>query len=172
MPPVFTLRAMTVADVPAVSALDRRCFPLPWSAEAFECEARNPVACYRVAEADGELVGYIGAHLIVDEAHITTFGVHPARRGQRLGARLLVDVLRRAVAAGCRRITLEVRESNAPALALYRRCGFAPISRRPRYYTDNDEDALVLWIEDTSRLGFRLCLEALEAELFAETGGE
>ena len=97
--------------------------------------------------------------MILDEAHVTTFGVDPEFRRRHVGERLLVDLIRYALRCGCRRITLEVRESNEAAQALYRKYGFAPVSRRRRYYPDNDEDAIVMWIEDTSRAGFRALFE-------------
>jgi ribosomal-protein-alanine N-acetyltransferase len=161
-------------DVVAVSAVDRLCFALPWSENAFLGETTNTVGYYRVAELDGRIVGYIGSHMILDEAHVTTFGVHPAIRRRHVGECLLADLLEQALRSGCRRITLEVRESNAAAQGLYRKYGFSPISRRRRYYPDNNEDAIVMWIEDTSRLGFRTLLAERLAALRAmlECGGE
>lgn len=157
--PAAMIRAMRPEDVDDVCAVDRLCFPCPWSRETFEAEASSTVGWYRVAESAGRVVGYIGSHVILDEAHITTLGVHPELRRKRIAERLLADVLRHAVGAGARRITLEVRESNVEALALYRKYGFAPVSRRPRYYSDSDEDAVVMWIEDTTRIGFRTLFE-------------
>ena len=157
--PAVLIRAMRPDDVDAVCAVDRLCFACPWSRETFAAEASNAIGWYRLAECAGGVVGYIGSHVILDEAHITTLGVHPEFRRRRIAERLLADVLRHAVGAGARRITLEVRETNAGAVALYRKYGFAPVSRRPRYYSDSDEDALVMWIEDTSRIGFRTLFE-------------
>jgi [ribosomal protein S18]-alanine N-acetyltransferase len=149
------IRTMRRDDVPAVCAVDRLCFAIPWADLTFTGELTNTMGYYRVAELEGAVVGYIGAQIILDEAHITTFGVHPDHRREGIGERLLADVLERAVGQGCRRVTLEVRESNIGALRLYRKYGFTQISRRPRYYSDNDEDAIVMWIEDTMRPGFR-----------------
>lgn len=159
------IRAMRPDDVPLVSAIDHLCFPVPWSEEAFAYEVQAPVAYYRVAEVEEMPVGYIGSHVIMDEAHITTFGMHPEFRRQGIGERLLADVLRHAVAEGAQRITLEVRASNEAAQTLYRKWGFAPISRRKRYYTDNDEDAVVMWVDDTSGQSFRAVLEERLREL-------
>lgn len=160
-----TIRMMLREDVPEVCRIDRQCFPEPWSADTFESESTSGVGYYRVACSGGAVVGYIGSHMIEDEAHVTTFGVEPGLRRRRVGERLLADVLQRAVLCGCRRITLEVRESNEGAKSLYRRYGFVPVSRRPRYYTDNDEDAIVMWIEDTSRFGFRMLLDERVTDL-------
>jgi [ribosomal protein S18]-alanine N-acetyltransferase len=156
---------MLPGDVPQVSRIDRVCFVLSWSALTFAAELTNTAGYYCVAELDGTVVGYIGSQMILDEAHITTFGVLPNLRRRRIGERLLLDVLTTALGAGCRRVTLEVRESNTSALALYRKYGFTPISRRARYYSDNDEDAVVMWIEDLTRLGFRTLLAERSAEL-------
>jgi len=151
----LVIRPMEREDVPHVCAVDRFCFAIPWSHYAFVAEVECVVGHYRVAELGGEIVGYLGSHIILDEAHITTLGVHPAHRRKGIAERLLAEMLSQAMRSGCRRVTLEVRESNIEAQRLYRKYGFAPVSRRPRYYTDNDEDAVVMWIEDMSRLGFR-----------------
>lgn len=153
------IRRMEPEDVPAVCAADRLCFAIPWSDYTFQAELSSTIGYYRVATLDGAVVGYIGSHMIHDEAHITTFGVHPAVQRRHIGERLLADVIREAVGQGCRRITLEVRESNLAAQNLYRKYGFLPISRRKRYYSDNDEDAIVMWIEDASRFTFRALLD-------------
>jgi ribosomal-protein-alanine N-acetyltransferase len=153
------IRYMLLDDVPAVSAIDRLCFTVPWSPPTFTAELSNPVGYYRVAIVDETVVGYIGSHLILDEAHVTTFGVHPDTRRQRVGERLLADMLQASLRSGCRRVTLEVRETNEAAQRLYAKYGFAPVSRRHKYYPDTDEDAIVMWIEDTSRLGFRTLFE-------------
>jgi [ribosomal protein S18]-alanine N-acetyltransferase len=158
----LVIRSMLAQDVPAVSAIDRLCFPCPWSEEAFRLEIAGPVGYYQVAELRGDIVGYFGSQIILDEAHITTFGVHPSMRRRRIGERLLLDFLHQAVRSGCRRITLEVRESNSAARGLYEKYGFLPVSRRRRYYTDNDEDAIVMWIEDTTRLSFLARLTGIE----------
>lgn len=161
----LVIRPMRREDVPTVCAVDRLCFTCHWSEYTFLAELTNTVGYYRVADVEGKIAGYIGSHLILDEAHITTFGVHPHARRYHIGERLLVDVLEEAVRSGCRRITLEVRESNVGAQALYRKYGFSPISRRKRYYPDNNEDALVMWIEDTTRLGWRTLFDERRAAL-------
>ena len=155
------IREMRRDDVPTVVAIDRHCSPLPWTDYAFVAELTNTIGCYLVAEAvapgeeRGTIIGFIGSQMIMDEAHVTTLGVTPEWRRQRVGERLFAALLEQAIARGCRRITLEVRERNHPAQALYRKYGFQPVSRRRAYYSDNNEDAIVMWIEDTTRLGFR-----------------
>ena len=158
------IRTMQRDDVPGVCAVDRHCFPQPWADTTFLAEITNTVGYYRVAEAGGEIVGYIGSHIIIDEAHVTTFGVRPDLRRRHIGERLLVDVLEQALRSGCRRVTLEVRESNEGAIRLYRKYGFAPVTRRRGYYEEG-EDAVVMWIEDMSRLGFRTLFDERRAAL-------
>jgi ribosomal-protein-alanine N-acetyltransferase len=151
------IRPMTPADLPVVAALDRLCLPPGWSPEVFAAELASAAGCYLVAEAEdpdqASPLGYVGGTMILDEAHLSTLGVEPARRGAGVGTALVGAFLREGVRRGCRRFTLEVRESNAAALALYRRFGFQPVSRRRRYYPDN-EDALVLWIEEAPGHGW------------------
>jgi ribosomal-protein-alanine N-acetyltransferase len=112
-----------------------------------------------VARADGEIVGYGGMWLMVDEAHITTFAVHPAWRRQRIGERLLLAFLDLAVERGAHEATLEVRLSNVPARRLYEKYGFRPVGLRPRYYSDDNEDALIM---TTDALGAPAMHERIE----------
>lgn len=167
---MIQIRAMHHDDVPGVCAVDALCFPIPWSDYAFSGELTNTHGYYRVAELNGRVVGYIGAQVILDEAHITTFGVHPEVRQQGIGERLFADAIRHAVTSGVRRLTLEVRASSEAPQRLYRKYGFTPVSRRPRYYSDNNEDAIVMWVEDTTRLGFRTLLEERLAALSPADG--
>jgi ribosomal-protein-alanine N-acetyltransferase len=149
---------MTRDDIPAVAAIDRLCARPCWADETFAGELALEVAYYTVALVDGQIAGYFGSTVIPDEAHITTIGVHPDLRRKGVAEALLRDFLIHAIHAGCRRISLEVREGNAAALGLYRKLGFLPVGRRRAYYVDPDEDAIVLWIEDTSRESLRTVL--------------
>jgi ribosomal-protein-alanine N-acetyltransferase len=140
---------MTLGDVPQVQDIERLSFTTPWPAYAFEQELRgNRLARYVVARAEvpeGErVVGFAGVWLMVDEAHITTFGVHPEWRRQGIGRRLLLRLAELALDLGARRLTLEVRVGNQAAQHLYRAFGFEIAGRRPRYYTDDNEDAFVM----------------------------
>jgi ribosomal-protein-alanine N-acetyltransferase len=97
-----------------------------------------------VVRAGDEVAAYGGMWLMVDEAHVITFAVHPAWRRQHVGERLLLAMLDIAVDAGAHEATLEVRLSNLPARRLYEKFGFRPVGLRPRYYSDNGEDALIM----------------------------
>jgi [ribosomal protein S18]-alanine N-acetyltransferase len=145
-PPVkVTIAAMRVTDLDTVQAIERASFSSPWPPNAYRSELEtNRLANYLVARAEGEIVGYGGMWLMVDEAHITTFAVHPAWRRQRIGERLLLAFLDVAVDQGAHEATLEVRLSNLAARRLYEKYGFRPVGLRPRYYSDDHEDALIM----------------------------
>ncbi|MFF2886601.1 ribosomal protein S18-alanine N-acetyltransferase [Paenibacillus sp. NPDC057967] len=147
-------RAMEMADIPAIIAIEQEAFTSPWTAEAFMNELTNNMfAKYLIMEYRGELLGYGGMWIIMDEAHITNIAVRSDLRGKGLGHLLLEQLQRTAVFYGAARMTLEVRVSNETAQHLYRKFGFEPAGVRPRYYSDNDEDALIMWAElDDERL--------------------
>lgn len=152
----LTVDPMRPSDIAQVHEIERLSFSSPWPAYAFEQELRgNRLARYVVARAptaEGErVVGFAGVWLMVDEAHITTFGVHPDWRRQGVGRALLLRLAELAIELGAGRMTLEVRVSNEPAQELYRRFGFAIAGTRPRYYTDDGEDAFVMTTPDLQR---------------------
>ena len=159
------IEPMELEDVEQVAELDKQCFPTPWSAGAYTNELHNPSAYYIVARSDSRIVGYAGMWLIVDEAHITTIGVAPELRGRKIGERMLVNLLDEAIHRGARRITLEVRRSNRIAQNLYDKYGFAVAAVRKGYYTNNNEDAIVMWADDMRDEDFlktfRKCKEEL-----------
>jgi [ribosomal protein S18]-alanine N-acetyltransferase len=143
--PATDVRPMRMSDIPAVHEIERSSFNEPWPEHALRQELTgNRLARYLVAERDGRIVGYAGVWLMVDEAHITTFGVLPDARRSGVGVRMLLAVAELGIELGAARLTLEVRPSNAPAIALYERFGFSVVGRRPRYYTDDGEDALIM----------------------------
>ena len=107
----------------------------------------NRLAHYLVARVGDEVAAYGGMWLMVDEAHITTSRSIPAWRRQRIGERLLLAFLDLALERGAHEATLEVRLSNLPARRLYEKFGFRPVGLRPRYYSDNGEDALIMTTE-------------------------
>lgn len=139
------IEPMRLEDVSAVHEIERLSFRTPWPAYAFEQELRgNRLARYVVARAGDRVVGFAGIWLMVDDAHVTTFGVHPDWRRQGIGRQLLLNVVELSIAIGARRMTLEVRASNEAAQALYHAFGFETAGRRPHYYTDDGEDALIM----------------------------
>jgi ribosomal-protein-alanine N-acetyltransferase len=140
---------MRLDDVAAVHEIERLSFRTPWPAYAFEQELKgNRLARYVVARAGDTVVGFAGVWAMVDDAHITTFGVHPDWRRQAIGRQLLLNLAELSIAIGAKRMTLEVRASNTAAQALYRSFGFDEVGRRPGYYTDDGEDALIMTTPD------------------------
>lgn len=146
---------MTREDLPDVLAIEEDCFPVPWSRECFvseiETAARShPLVLRRLGTGPGPLtVGYACVWAVHDELWINNLAVHRDYRGRGLGTALLREALRAGRRLGCARALLEVRPSNQAALRLYTAEGFRVLGRRPRYYTDNQEDALVM----VARLG-------------------
>jgi ribosomal-protein-alanine N-acetyltransferase len=157
---------MTVDDLAAVQEIERESFSTPWPPHAYRAELEtNRLAHYIVARYGDQLVGFAGIWLMVDEAHVTTFAVRKTWRRQGVGERLLIALLDLAKARGAREATLEVRPSNHPARRLYEKYGFALVGVRPRYYSDDNEDALILTTDtlDSRQMGDRLA--SLRAEV-------
>jgi ribosomal-protein-alanine N-acetyltransferase len=153
-------------DVAAVHEIERLSFNTPWPAYAFEQELKgNRLARYLVARAGDKVVGFAGVWAMVDDAHITTFGVHPDWRRQAIGRQLLLNLAELSIAIGAKRMTLEVRASNEGAQALYRAFGFDVVGRRPGYYTDDGEDALIMTTPDLGGPAMRDVLAAERSRL-------
>ncbi len=140
------IRPMTIKDIDQVRVIERLSFTNPWSQKAFEDELQaNDFAHYFVAVKDEKIVGYAGMWLILDEAHVTNIAVLPSCRGQGIGEKLTLQLIFEAVKRGADKITLEVRVSNLPAQRLYKKLGFSKMGIRKGYYTDNNEDAIIMW---------------------------
>ena len=167
-PPVLRIRPMTIADLPAVQLIERASFTTPWPPQAYRQELEsNRLAAYLVGEIGGEIVAYGGVWLMVDEAHVTTFAVHPRYRRRGIGERLLLSLLDLSIARRAREATLEVRLSNLGARRLYEKYGFRPVGIRPRYYSDNQEDALIMTTEPLAGAHMTERIARLRAELDA-----
>jgi ribosomal-protein-alanine N-acetyltransferase len=159
---------MRVEDLAAVHAIERASFDSPWPADAYRSELEtNRLAQYLVVQAGDVIVAYAGMWLMVDEAHIITFAVHPLWRRQRIGERLLLALLDLALDAGAHEATLEVRLSNLGARRLYEKFGFRPVGLRPRYYSDNGEDALIMTTEQLGDPSMRQRISRLRAAVDA-----
>jgi len=144
------IRRMAKEDIDAVMEIERDCFTVPWSRNAFLMEIEeNKFARYVVAEKDGWIVGYGGMWLVIDEAHITNIAVRSAYRRQGFGRKILSEMIRVAEEEGILRMTLEVRRSNDAAQRLYQEFGFRFCGVRPGYYQDDHEDALIMWRENS-----------------------
>ena len=162
------LREMRREDLPRVMEIERECFPTPWHESAYITEMSNRSAYYIVACMDEHIVGYTGMWVIMDEAHITTLGVDRDYRNCKIGEQLLVGLLDEAIRRGAKRATLEVRQNNEAAHRLYRKYGFAPAAIRHGYYTDNNENALVMWIDNMQTPSYIIKYRALKQRLESE----
>src|SRR6478672_13293645 len=169
-PPLkVVIEPMAVDDLAEVQAIEKASFSSPWPPHAYRSELEsNRLAQYLVARVDDEVAGYGGMWLMVDEAHITTFAVHPSWRRQRIGERLLLAFLDLAVDRRAREATLEVRLSNLAARRLYEKYGFRPVGLRPRYYSDDNEDALIMTTDALTEPSMQDRIARLRAAIDAE----
>lgn len=146
----LTIRQMMVEDLSAVIAIDQMSFSLPWPANTFRYEVtENRAARCLVAETDDKkIAAMIVSWIVADELHIATFATHMSFRRQGIGTQLLSEALSDARRRGARRAFLEVRQSNAAAQDMYKKFGFEVTGRRPKYYRDNAEDAILMTLEE------------------------
>ena len=145
----LSIRKMTVEDIPTVVALDKISFSLPWPERSFRFEVTaNPASRCWVAEVDERIAGMIVAWLFVDEVHIATLATNPEFRRQGIAQKLLSHVLKLAMKEGAVSSFLEVREGNLAAQEMYRKFGYKESGRRPRYYKDNNEDAILMTLSE------------------------
>ena len=142
------IRRLVYSDLPSVLAIERRSFPTPWSLAMFVLELSKPSGICLAASTEDGLVGYLICSRYADVWHLMNVSVHPERRRARIASTLLTELIERAGAEA--RYTLEVRASNEAAIAMYERFGFRPAGKRPRYYHDNGEDALIMWLESAA----------------------
>ncbi|MBC5824219.1 MAG: ribosomal protein S18-alanine N-acetyltransferase [Candidatus Eremiobacteraeota bacterium] len=157
---------MRVIDIREVLRIEAACFQTPWPSNAFHNElSDNKLAHYFVARSGEEIVAYAGVWVILEDAHITTVAVHPSQQRQRYGERMLIKLLEEAVDRGASWVTLEVRESNVAAQKLYEKYGFTTMNVRRGYYSDNDENALVMWAGNVKGAIFQNRLAALKERL-------
>jgi [ribosomal protein S18]-alanine N-acetyltransferase len=146
------IRKMTLDDLEQVIAIDQVSFSLPWPPRSFRFELTdNPASRCWVAELEGQVVGMLVGWLIVDEIHIATIATHPDFRKQGIGKKLLSFVLQSAAEEGAVSSFLEVRESNAVALEMYRKFGYVEDGRREGYYKDNGEAAILMSLASLNR---------------------
>ena len=140
----------STSDLDAIVALEAQAFTNPWPRETLVWELRNSdvTRIYLLRNDAGAVVGFCVCWVVFDELHINTLAVAPNERRKGLATLMLEHVLTEGSKEGARKATLEVRASNTAALALYERLGFRVTATRPRYYTNPDEDALILWLEE------------------------
>lgn len=153
-----------------VMRIETQVYPKPWTVGLFLSElALRSTRVYIAAKVQGAVVGYAGLMLTGEDGHVTTIAVDPAWQRQSIGARLLLALARAGTASGCSGLTLEVRMSNEPAQAMYRRFGFVPAGIRKNYYAEVNEDALVMWAHDVDGPAYAERLAGIEAGLRGTT---
>src|SRR5919106_4167716 len=141
----LSIRRLAYSDLPSVISIERRSFPTPWSLAMFVLELSKPSGiCLAAEDAEG-LVGYLVCARYDEVWHLMNVAVQPDRRRQGIATELIERLFEEAGTGA--RFTLEVRVSNSPAIEMYRRFGFRSAGRRRRYYHDNGEDALIMWLE-------------------------
>lgn len=134
--------------IPAVLRIEGKVYPRPWSAGLFLSElAQRNSRVYVVARHNGKLVGYAGAMYFPDEGHVTNIAVDPDYHRNKIGTRLLLELIERSRSRGARSMTLEVRRANAGAQTMYKRFGFQTVGVRRGYYAETGEDAYVMFAE-------------------------
>jgi [ribosomal protein S18]-alanine N-acetyltransferase len=192
----YVIEPMRVADIPEVMEVERLSFSMPWSARAFKYQVeQNEMSRYFVARrrekprslwsrlTAGDLgrtaapiLGYVGFWLMVDEAHISNIATHPDWRRRGIGELMLAYSVDRATELGAVVVTLEARVTNAGAQALYRKYGLEVVGRRPHYYSDNGEDALIMSTPRLTSAEYRRLFNErkgiLAARLVTERGGD
>lgn len=145
----ITYRKMTLDDIDQILLIEEEAFTVPWTREAFEHEmTTNLYSHYIVAETEAkEIVGYCGMWIVMDESHITNVAVSERMRGMKIGEGLMREAIRVVLELDVVLMTLEVRVTNDIAKNLYYKLGFQDGGIRKNYYTDTQEDALVMWVE-------------------------
>ncbi len=130
--------------VPQVAALERECFSDPWSEQSLAGELDNPLSLWLVCQVDGEVWGYVGSQTVLGETDMMNVAVLPRARRQGIAQRLILALVAQLKQQGSHCLSLEVRPSNTPAVALYQGLGFSQVGRRPNYYRHPKEDGLIL----------------------------
>ena len=141
---MIRLEQMTDAHVAQIAQLEKQCFSDPWSEKSVASELNNRLSLWLVALDGATVAGYIGSQSVGDEADMMNVAVHPDYRRRGIARELVMGLVAALGEKGVHSLALEVRASNAPAIALYEQLGFTQVGRRPNYYRNPKEDALIL----------------------------
>ena len=140
----MTIEKMQIQHVSQVVALEKQCFSDPWSEKSIASELANDLAFWLVALEGETVAGYVGSQTVMGESDMMNIAVHPDFRRQGIAEALVETLITELREQGSRCLTLEVRSSNDPAKQLYQKLGFIQIGKRPNYYFNPREDALIL----------------------------
>lgn len=135
---------MTGAHVAPIAQLEKLCFSDPWSEKSIETELSCRLSCWLVAMEGDTLVGYVGSQTVIDESDMMNIAVHPDFRRGGIAEALVAELEEQLRQRGSKALTLEVRNSNEPAIALYEKLGFVQVGLRKNYYRNPKEDARIL----------------------------
>lgn len=135
---------MENAHVSQVAQLEKLCFSAPWSENSISSELTNPLSCWLVALDGDRVAGYVGSQTVLDESDMMNIAVDPQYRRQGIAQALVEELVKCLARKGSRCLTLEVRASNAGAIALYGKLGFVQVGLRKNYYRNPREDAMIL----------------------------
>ena len=162
----FTLRPMTLADLPAVMAIETVSYSAPWPESAFRQALSDERAYFVLLKHHGHVLGYSGAWNQHDEVHVGTLVSHPAVRRKGIGELLLALMIQRAINQAAETVTLEVRPSNWIARRLYVKYGFMAAGLRKRYYPDTREDAIIMTTPPLVSTAYQARIQRLTTALF------
>ncbi|HEX9235815.1 MAG TPA: ribosomal protein S18-alanine N-acetyltransferase [Actinomycetota bacterium] len=163
-PADLEIQRMRRRHLKGIMAIERQVYPRPWSPNLFLSEMSDLRSrTYLVARLGREVVGYGGIMSYGEEAHVTTIAVDPQFHRQKIGTRLLFELVQEGLRLGAHAISLEVRVSNWGAQRLYARFGFRPVGVRKGYYQETGEDALVMWADDVRSQDYRAKLDRIMA---------
>jgi ribosomal-protein-alanine N-acetyltransferase len=160
------ITTMRRRHVRGVLKIEQEVYPRPWTMGLFLSElSQRTSRIYLVAKVGATVVGNAGLMLVGSDGHVTTIAVDPSWHRRGIGSRLLLELSRLGIAAGCTALTLEVRVSNEAAQSMYRQFGYAPAGVRKNYYTETNEDALIMWAHDVDLAPYETRLDEIEAAL-------
>ena len=141
---MISFETMTQAHVEQVTQLEKNCFSMPWSVNAISSEINNPLSLWIVATDGDKVVGYVGSQSVMGEADMMNVAVDERYRGRGIAKNLILNLIERLKSNEVYSLTLEVRAGNVAAIGLYNGLGFSQVGRRPNYYSNPKEDALIL----------------------------
>lgn len=144
----IVIKEMKPEHIDAVMIIDRESFTTSWTKEIFMKEiAENKFAHYFIVQLADEIIGYAGMWIVNDDAQVTNIAISPEHRGKKIGEKLFYFVFQHAIRTGVKQLSLEVRASNIIAQNMYQKFGLVPGGIRKKYYTDDQEDAIVMWVD-------------------------